>query len=198
MCVKGIIYSAHIWLPTNTGTLGFNTLWFHLLDAWAGEGIVQVHLAGSPQAHIWRTLRLQETWNQGRCTTYPWISHYVSLTTSLFFLHPNRSRDAFRQRVSILMWQHERKKVTTAGGWGGLRSMKVDFGSSWPLGQRVDISNTAAKCVSVTFYGGGKKRLSSGGFAQECSGDTNCCTLLPPPLPSHPTGLRNVKRSSKR
>lgn len=45
----------------NSGTLGFNNSRFHLLDAWAEERIVQVHLAGSLQADIWRALRLQET-----------------------------------------------------------------------------------------------------------------------------------------
>lgn len=51
-------------LPAGTNTRNcrfFYNSRFHLLDARAEEGIVQVDLAGSPQADIWRALRLQET-----------------------------------------------------------------------------------------------------------------------------------------
>lgn len=57
ICVYGVIYRVQITLEdfgTNTGTLNNSSP--YLPDVWADEGIVQVHLAGSPQADIWRAL----------------------------------------------------------------------------------------------------------------------------------------------
>lgn len=90
ICVYGIICSSpwlHKWTPELSVLIISR---FRLLDAWAEEGIVQVHLAGSPQVHIWRALRLQETWSQPRRTACPWISNYVSLLTVGWFYPPKR------------------------------------------------------------------------------------------------------------
>lgn len=64
-------------------------------DAGAGEGIVQVHLAGSPEADIWRALCLRETGSQ--LGLPPDVHLYVSSSAGLWALFSGLTRSRRRR-----------------------------------------------------------------------------------------------------